>query len=561
MKNEKNVYAKMRDGVRLAVDVYRPDAPGRFPGLLAMSPYSKDVQALVGVLPHGTGFTDEWGILEAGNSEYFVSRGYAHVIADIRGVGNSEGTYYNMFSKQEQEDGYDLVEWIAQQPWCDGNVGMVGISYFAVIQYLVAAQQPPHLKAIFPHDGWGDLYRDIASHGGVPSLFNYYLPREIPSRAVPISETMYSKEELKRRVEELIEDEATNYSKDPHLLHVLLYPHVFPVPFDYLVNRNDGPFYRERSPVEVMNKIKVPTYLGSEFHGYPVCMHLPGAISGWEKINAPKKLAFREYPGGVERPFHQFHDEIVRWYDYWLKGIDTGIMDEPPIKIWVRGAEKWRYERAWPLLEKTEWLTYYLRQGNLVAKEPPTGREPSDSLNYKPAAPTVLSGIPISPKPDYLVYSTEPFKEDMEVIGPISLSLFASITSDDADFLIALREMSPDGTAFVLTRGWLKASHRELDQQKSRPWKPYHVHTNPTPVEPGRIYEYPIEIQPIANLFRKGQRLQLEIWPCDYPQQPYDWTQYWGAVHHIPYGKEVTYEIHHTPDHPSHLLLPLITKQ
>ena len=144
VKVEKEVYIKMRDGVRLAADIFRPDAEGKFPALLAMSPYSKDTQAIP-IPPQPLGKPLWNGSLEAGNSNYLVSRGYAHVVLDVRGTGNSEGEWLNMYSKEEAEDGYELVEWIARQDWCDGNVGMVGISYFARIQYQVAALQPPNV--------------------------------------------------------------------------------------------------------------------------------------------------------------------------------------------------------------------------------------------------------------------------------------------------------------------------------------------------------------------------------------------------------------------------------
>ena len=163
VQGEKDVYVEMRDGVRLACDMYHPDAEGKYPALLSMGPYGKENQQLK-VPPNP--FASDFAIIEAGDTEFFVSRGYVHVIADVRGTGHSEGKY-DICSTKEQEDGYDLVEWIAGQPWCNGNVGMVGISYFAFIQYLVAAQQPPHLKAIFPHDGWGDMYRDVSHHGGI----------------------------------------------------------------------------------------------------------------------------------------------------------------------------------------------------------------------------------------------------------------------------------------------------------------------------------------------------------------------------------------------------------
>jgi len=554
IKVEKDVYVKMRDGVRLAVDIYRPDAPGNFPALLSMHPYCKDIEELN--LPRPVkGLIIEFVIVEAGDHEFWASRGYTHVIADVRGTGKSEGEFCNLISEIEQQDGYDLVEWIAQQPWCNGNVGMLGISYLAFTQYLVAAKQPPHLKAIFPHDGWADTYRDIMYHGGIPSIFFQIMQNIVAARkAVPASKTMYSEEELNRRVEELKKDEAANINKNPLLYTVLTLPEVYPISFDFLLNQVDGPFYWERCPAAKMDKIKIPTYLGSSMHTKDVTMHLPGAVWGWERIEAPKKLAFR--PDVTERPFHEFHDEILRWYDYWLKGIDTGIMDEPPVKIWVRGAERWRYEHEWPLLSKTKWTKYYLRKDNLLEDNSAETEEPPDRFNYKPALPAML-GIPISPKPEYITYATQPFKQDIEITGPIALYLHASLSSDDGDFIVVVKDVNPDGSGFSLTRGWLKASHREVDKDKSKPWKPHHPHTSPVPVTPGEVNEYAIGIQPISNLFKAGHKIQLEIWPCDYPAESYhDWTLYWGCAHHIPYGKEATYEIHHTPEHPSHILLP-----
>lgn len=234
-------------------------------------------------------------------------------------------------------------------------------------------------------------------------------------------------------------------------------------------------------------------------------------------------------------------------------------MNEPPVKIWVRGAERYRYEDEWPILSKTKWTKYYLGIGELLVKEsqPVTNEEP-DTLNYEPIIPSI--GFPTSPMPKYLKYSTSPLEKDIEIIGPIVLSLQASLDSNDGDFICVLKDVSPDGSGFNLTRGWLRASHRELDENESKPWKPYHVHTNPKPVLPGEVIEYAIEIQPIANLFKANHRIQLEIWPCDYPAEPYyDWTLFWGVTHHIPYGKPVTYKIYHTPQHLSYLLLPQIT--
>ena len=165
VKLDENVYVTMRDGIKLAVDIYRPEAEGHYPALQSMAPYIKEIQLQPPQLSHA---------IEAGATGFFVSNGYVHVIASARGSGLSQGEY-NWYDTNEQKDGYDLVEWIAQQPWCNGNVGMIGDSYYARTQYLVAAQQPPHLKCIAPYDGGTDDYRDSRYHGGL--MYTSFLNR------------------------------------------------------------------------------------------------------------------------------------------------------------------------------------------------------------------------------------------------------------------------------------------------------------------------------------------------------------------------------------------------
>ena len=552
MKIEKNVYVKMRDEVRIACDVYRPDAEGKFPAIMGMSGYGKDIQVLKA--PRWPRRNADWGVIEAGDTEFLVSRGYAHILCDERGSGYSEGKY-DMCQKKAQEDGYDLVEWIAQQSWCNGNVGMLGISYYAYIQYLVAAQQPPHLKAIFPHDGWGDMYRDVSHQGGI--LMHGWLPNWnshlLGWNALPASISMYSEEELTRQIEKWKSNEVIN--KNTEFYNALLFPQYKPLLFDWLINEFDGPYYWERSAYTKYDKIKAATYLGSEMHDYPVSMHLPGAFSAWAGIRAPKKLAIR--PACPDVPFQDFHDEVVRWFDYWLKGIDTGMMEEPPIKIWVREANEWKYANEWPLPE-TKWTNYYLRFQNLIKENSPAAGETLESFNYKPTL-MLCRARPLYPMPQYLSYTTEALTEDTEVIGQVALYLFASISSDDADFIVKLKDVSPDGSEFVLTRGWLKASHKEVDKERSKPWQPWHPHTRAIPVIPGKVNEYAIEIRPIANLFRKGHRIKLEIWGCDYPLDPEDLTWLgFPSSSHLPHDKEVSYRIYHSPECPSRLVLPVI---
>ena len=173
IKTERDVFAPVRDGVRLCVNIYRPDAIGRFPALLAMGGYGKELQDCL-IPPQPLQKSAVWdGNIEAGDTPDIVPRGFVHVIADARGTGKSEGEYPGMWSSQEGRDGHDLVEWIARQPWCDGNVGMIGYSYYGCIQLKVAIEQPPHLKAIFVSHIVNDFYRDGVYGGGVLSLFYY----------------------------------------------------------------------------------------------------------------------------------------------------------------------------------------------------------------------------------------------------------------------------------------------------------------------------------------------------------------------------------------------------
>lgn len=560
---EKDLLATTRDGTRLAVDVYRPDASGQFPAVLSISMYSKDVEDTQYLGEQIGRFNLEYSMVEAGDSRFWARRGYVHVIADVRGTGKSDGAYQGLLSPQEAEDAYDLVEWIASQDWCDGNVGMVGLSYLAINQYFTAAQQPPHLKAIAPIDGPADMYRDGFYHGGIPSVIPWFLHRAIAARGtVSVAKDTYDRNDLDKRVEALLADEGTSYGKSAIVISTLRTPpETRPIIFDTLVHPEYDQYWRERAPSEVLHKIQVPTYLGAEMHGQSTPVYLGGAAWGWERVTAPKKLRFGPHTtGGHHRPFYEHHDELLRWYDYWLKGIDNGIMNEPAVKVWVRGREQYRYGDDWPLSE-TEWTRFYLREGGrLTVGEAPDGDESDAQLDYEPLLPAI-GGQPLNPPPQHLDYVTEPFNRDVEVVGPLVLHVHATLSGDNGDFILSVRDVAPDGTEVPLTRGWLRASHREVDPERSLPWKPYHPHTDPTALVPHQRYDFVIELRPLANLFRQGHRLKLEIWPCDYPSPDpanYDWTQFWGFIHHIPYGKPVSYLVHHGADAPSYLLVPVM---
>ncbi len=569
MVSEKDVFVPMRDGVKICVDVYRPDATERFPALLAFAIYNKDFQGpeMAQALPPQPAWAPLWsGPLEAGDTHFFVARGYAHVIGCPRGIGKSEGGGSREF------DSYDLIEWIAAQPWCDGNVGMVGISGFGAEQLHVAKQQPPHLKAIFPFDprgAYGVLggFRDEYP-GGVLHLFRYLVGHfgaahqdRGPPRPLPEPKETYWREAMAN----------PDYRMYPNVYNVVAQKgqHMPPY-FEVLID----PYDKEETSAASeagFARIKVPTYTGSGWYGYSYKTHLNGAQSYFAHIGCPKKLMFAG-PAHLERPFRAFHGEMLRWHDHWLKGLDTGIMAEPRVKYWVMGANEWRTADDWPPRE-AQWAKLYLKSWERLAAEPPkqaSSDEFSPPDGFVQMPPTQTNAI------QKLRYLTEPLPRDVLVAGPLVLNLFAAIDADDTNWIIVLKDVGPDPSVMTvregeralpkdlhereITRGWLKASLRALDPERSKPWKPWHKLTRAArkPVVAGGVEEYAIELLATANLFRQGHRLCLEITSLDLPTGVAGATNAEYVPYHICSSRTVLHKIYHDPQRPSHLLLPII---
>jgi predicted acyl esterase len=545
VKVQKDIFVKMRDGIKIATDVYFPDTQGKFPALICFSPYSKEMQELpIPNFPTSRDLSN--GGIECGRVDWFVTRGYVVVIADARGTGLSEGAY-GTFTMKEQKDVYELVEWTGKQPWCNGNVGMLGISYFGMIQNHVAALNPPHLKAIFPVEPCADLYRDWAYHGGILDVgfvTNWYdIVMDHTYELPDISES-----DLKGMIEELKKNEDVRCfpnvyrtlvcrGKNPHLQDILLHPY-------------DGPFYWERSGHTKFSQIKVPTFYMSRWAAW--CIHLRGAISAYCEVNVPKKLMITVPESGVgfNRPWHEHHDIVLRWYDHWLKGIDTGIMDEPPIKILVQGVNKWRDENEWPLA-RTQWTKYYLRKRGMLSTTPPADDEATDSFTNIPKWQVGATSPGVK-------YTTAVLKEDVEVTGPIALYFHASLDSEDANWMVEVLDIGPDGSENRASIGWLKASLREIDSSKSKPYLPWHPFVRKSPVKPGEVYEYAVDIKDTSLVFRAGHRIQLIIKGQDFPWEgkAYYYAWWW----HLPNSTKTIHTIYHTSKYPSYLLLPIIPK-
>ena len=569
MVDERDVMVTMRDGVKACVDVYRPKTQEKVPAILSLAGHFKDWQTPeeAQALMAQPAWSTLWiGHIEAGDTGYMVSRGYAHVIGNMRNVGKSESGTPSAY------DVYDIIEWIAAQDWCDGQVGMVGLSAFGAAQIAAAKLQPPHLKAIFAMDPGPQYFQDLMP-GGILDSF-WVLPSLITAEHSSTGQPGPLSPEKEALWREAISN--PDYRMYPQIFNIVdMKGQVAPRGFESLINpfAKEG---REKQVDESINNIKIPVYTGSGWYAFTYKFHLLGAQSLWIAMNelqnkVPRKLMFCG-PSHMERPFHQYANEIVRWYDYWFKNVKNGIMDDPPVKFWVEGAEKWFAAGDWPV-PGTTWKKFYLDTWERLRPEPfpPFSRESK-------AVPDTFAQMPPTHtnKVQRLRYLSDPLPQDTLVAGPISLTFYASIDQQDTNWIVILKDVGPDvgrrtardGEKEIptnlpekeLTRGWLKASNREIDTTRSTPWRPWHklTRTEAKPVVPGEIVEYKIDILPNANLFRRSHRICLEITSLDLPTGTAGYTNVEYIPYHVCSSKTTVHNIYHNHKYPSHLLLPII---
>ncbi|KQV06684.1 CocE/NonD family hydrolase [Leifsonia sp. Root112D2] len=555
---EKDLRVPMRDGVTLVADAYQAAGNEPRPALVALSPYGKELQALALTMPPQRRPSPMWdGCIEAGDIARVVEEGYVHVIGDLRGSGGSGGEHignYNAGGVSLGEDAYDFIEWVAAQPWCDGNVGMIGISYFGSMQVIAAAERPPHLKAIFVSGGHYDFY-ETTYHGGIM----WFMPRaaregrggdsgwaftdNVKSRMLE----SYSPEQIKARVTERLAD--PDVAAWPNLFHVLNYPKNHEAWFDIVTNEVDGDWYEERNPVNLAKNIDIPVWLQiDQGRGWTV----DGTIELFNTLKGPKKLDIGPYPPMQSRPFVEEHDKMFRWYDYWIKSIDNGIMDEPAVSVFVEGSRETVTAAQWPP-KQIEYRPLYLRPRGKLSVEP----EPMDA-EY--AAPDGFYQAPltVTDKVEILSWSTAPFEQPTELIGTGAAHIFAQIDQDDTNFILRLWDAAPGGTRQLITTGYLKASHRELDD-RSTEGDPHHPHTHAVPVEPGKIEEYVLRLYPFAATFNPGHRLTVEL-SNDEPLADEHNALLPPDAFHLPVGRPVTHKIYRDASHPSRVVLPFTTR-
>jgi uncharacterized protein len=560
----KDLQVPMRDGVTLVADSYAAsggqhsgDEPR--PALIALSPYGKELQALALTMPPQRRPSPMWdGCIEAGDIARVVSEGYVHVIGDLRGSGGSGGEHignYNAGGVPLGQDAYDFIEWVAAQPWCDGNVGMIGISYYGSMQVLAAAERPPHLKAIFVSGGHYDFY-ETTYHGGVM----WFMPRaaregrggdsgwaftdRVKSRMLE----KFSPEEIKKLVAERLAD--PDVAAWPNLVHVLNYPVHHEAWFDIVMNHLDGEWYEERNPVNLAANINIPVWLQID-HGRG--WTIDGTIELFNTLKGPKKLTIGPYPPMQSRPWIEEHDKMFRWYDYWLKGIDNGVMDSPALSVFVEGSRQYVHGSQWPPKD-VSYKPLYLRPRRKLSPEP-------ELMGPEAAAPDGFFQAPltVTDKVEILSWSTEPFQEPAELIGAGAAHLFVEIDAVDTNFILRLWDAAPNGKRQLITTGYLKASHRELDEERTTEGNPYHPHTRAIPVEPGTVEEYVLRLYPFAATFLPGHRLVVEL-SNDEPLSDEHNALLPPDAFHLPVGRPVTHKIYRDAIHQSRLVLPFTAR-
>lgn len=508
---QQEVQIPMDDGVKIAGTLYFPSrdgkarAPGQFPVVLSMTPYGRTNPAFN----------------SAAVGQIFAQRGIAFIEVDVRGTGGSGGTLAdNYFSPREARDGGEIVQWLGTQPWSTGKVGMTGGSYVGITQYLTAEQQPSHLVAITPDVALADLYRDAYTHGGVLNLFfdvQYLAVQGGPG--------------------------ITGINTDPSLLIPTIGAKLgqqLPVflAFDYLKRPGDDPFYRDRSPIYNYDKIQVPVLVQDGWRdGF-----VRGAVEMYHALAKRPNVLTRMTIGpcthkGCGAPFAPFDnppdvepniDETFEFLNHYLTG--APLAARPPVRVYVQGAANhYISSSTWPPTPSNDQRLYLAPKGIMGAAVP--AQESVERYATNPAAGVSMAldeygTIAITPyapldqraeEANGLTWRTPSLKSPLTLAGPMVVHLVASSSATETDWYGKVADVAPGGSESIISEGVLRASHRQLDPNRSTPMTPYHTHTDPRPLTPGKTYDFDFEVWPTAYELAAGHRLQLRLTSSDLP--------------------------------------------
>ena len=554
---EFDVRVAMRDGVRLSADIYRPDdrdsaGAGKFPVILARTPYNKS--------------TERGNHLQLGR--YFASRGYAYVAMDVRGRGDSEGVFVPY--RNEGPDGYDAIEWCAAQRWSSGKVGTIGSSYLGYDQWIAALQQPPHLTTMIvlvtPPDPFVESPTGLQS----PTYMSWY--------HLLIGHTLHNAagvdwNAIYRHLPLATMDEAAGFHA-PYWQEILNHPGINawwePLIYQNKFDRVKLPilhisgWYDDEQAGALMN------YIGMTKHGATedARKNQKLLMGPWpHAVNSTRKLGAIDFGPTALIDLEGYE---LRWFDRWLKGVANGVMDEKPVRIFVMGKNEWREEANWPV-PGTEYVKYFLSgggranslfgDGKLQPQLPgAAGKESADRYRYDPADPVPFlmepsyaqvggpdDYRPVERRDDVLVYTSEAFAEPRLICGPITAHLSAASSAVDTDFMVKLLDVWPDGFAQRLTDGMVRARYRDGGDKMSL-------------IEPGKIYEYDVDLWNTCQEFGKGHQVRVEVASSAFPK--YDRNQNTGE----PLGKTANVKvaeqtIYHDAVHASYVTLPMVLRK
>jgi putative CocE/NonD family hydrolase len=554
---ERGVAVKMRDGVVLRADIYRPSEGGKFPVLLQRTPY------------------DKRGSVDFGPKA--AARGYVVIIQDVRGRYTSEGDWYTF--KHESHDGYDTVEWAAALPYSNGKVGMFGASYVGATQMLAAIARPPHLAGIFPvvtasnyHDGWtyqGGAFEQWFNESWTSGLAQDTLNRRVQRANNPILDWIWK---LPLAAYPLL-DMRSAETLAPYFADWLAHPDYddYWKPWSIEDHHADiqVPAYHVGGWYDIFMGGTLRNYAGIKAHGGSEAARRGQRLMIGPWYHGPFSGQSGDVDFGPEAKGDT--DELMlRWYDYLLKDEKNGLEREKPVKIFVMGENVWREEDDWPLARARS-TRYYLHSGGeanfltgngMLSTESPR-TEPSDVFVYDPAqpVPTVGGGLccdnehlasgafdqrAVESRADVLVFTTPAFNQDFEVTGPVSLELYASTSAVDTDFTAKLVDVWPNGFAQNLTDGILRARYRNS-------------HEKPEFMNPGEVYKLSIDIWATSNVFRKGHRLRLEVSSSNFPRfnrNPNTGEDPGRSTRMV----KATNTIYHDREHLSALILPVVPR-
>ncbi|MBN1635149.1 MAG: CocE/NonD family hydrolase [Deltaproteobacteria bacterium] len=548
VKVEKNVAVEMSDKVKLYGDIYRPSKDGKYPVILLRTPYDKHNKV------------QKYALM----GKVFASHGYIFMVQDVRGRYMSEGEFVPFVN--ESEDGAETIRWAARQSWSTGRVGMFGLSYHGSTQWLAAVDAPEALKAIVPCETSQDMYRLWVNEGVFKFnqlyLWHYFNEgrEEKPDDILSLNDELHGLP--------LVEADDIAYGNNQIYSEYIRHP----VP---------GEFWRRMSVDDKVQNIRVPALLIAGWNDpfveamlddYNRIKRSGGSeqaktsriiIGPWEHNTRTK---FKTLDYGKDSRFTRIMIHVLRWYDYWLKSEDNGIMEEDPVLLFVMGQNSWRSEKQWPP-ERTAYVRYYLRSngnagdeaegGKLSVTEP--GVERFDTYIYDPANPVPTIGgeavyenmLPgpadqrsIEQRPDVLVYTSEPLHNDMEITGNVSLVLYASSSGVDTDFVARLCDVYPDGRSIGLTTGIVRARYRASLE-------------SPELLENDTVYHFEINVGATSNVFKKGHRLRLHVTSSDFPR--FDRNLNTGDETGITSKMiKASQRIYHDTGQASYLVLPVI---